>query len=138
MTSFYDFACLALKSHVKAADTSLRIALQGMALYEDEYVRLDETSVTIRYYYFPLGGDNIILRESIQEIQALENPSIFETKTWGMGLSSVWWALGWKLNIEAPKKLFVIRIIDDWVGKGFVCCDSSAFMAAYRQSAQVR
>ena len=116
----------------------MRIALQGMSLYEDEYVRLDETSVTIRYYYFPLGGDNIILRESIQEIQALENPSIFETKMWGMGLSSVWWALGWKLNIEAPRKLFVLRSIDDWVGKGFVCCDGSAFMTAYRQSAQVR
>jgi hypothetical protein len=77
-----------LKSHVKAADTSLRIALRGMALYEDEYARLDETSVTIRNYYFPFGGDNTIVRESIQEI--LENPSIFETKMWGMGLSSVW------------------------------------------------
>ena len=86
----------------------MRIALQSMALYEDENARLAETSVTIRNYCFPFGGDNTILRESMQEI--LENPSIFETKMWGMGLSSVWWALGWKLNTEAPRKLFVLRM----------------------------
>jgi hypothetical protein len=107
-----------------------------MALYEDNYVCLDESSVTLKLYYFPFG-DITISRENIKDIQTLENPGFFETKMWGMALSSVWWAFGWKMNIEDPKKLFVIKTNDDWVGKGFVCCDGDTFMTAYRRNVQV-
>ena len=106
----------------------------AMALYDDEYVCLDATSVTLKWYYFPTFGDKKIPRESILEVQTLENPGIFETKTWGMAFSDVWWACGWKFNFEAPKKLMIIKTADS-IRKGFVCCDSQAFMAAYRRSA---
>jgi hypothetical protein len=103
-----------------------------MPLYEDEFVRLEESSVTIKLYYFPVG-DKIIPRQSIASVEILENPGLFEAKMWGMALSNVWWAFGWKLNLEPPKKLMIIKTNDDdWIRKGFVCCDASAFMAAYR------
>ena len=104
-----------------------------MALYEDEYVRLDAASVTLKMYYFPFGGDNTISRDSIQNIRTLVNPSFFETKTWGMAFSTVWWAFGWKEDVQHPKALIVIDTRDDSIGKGFVCCNGDVFMAAYRR-----
>jgi hypothetical protein len=106
-----------------------------MALYEDEYVRLDENCVTLKWYYFPTFADKAVPRECILSIETLQNPSFFETKMWGVGIlrPDVWWACGWKLNLNAPKKLIIITTVDDPVRKGFVCCDGEAFMAAYRR-----
>jgi hypothetical protein len=107
-----------------------------MPLYEDEYVRLDESCVTLKLYYFPFG-DNTIARQSIQSVEVLDNPGFFDTKMWGMALSNVWWAFGWKLNLEPPKKLMIIKTNDDeLIRKGFVCCDAAAFMAAYNLRAE--
>jgi hypothetical protein len=103
-----------------------------MSLYEDDFVRLEELCITLKLYYFPVG-DKTIPRQSIASVESLENPGLFDTKMWGMALSNVWWAFGWKLNIESPKKLMIIKTTDDdWIRKGFVCCDAAAFMTAYR------
>jgi len=40
-----------------------------MALYEDEFCLLDETSVTLKWYYFPTFGDKKIPRDSILDLQ---------------------------------------------------------------------
>ena len=104
----------------------------SMALYEDEFVLLDESHVTLKLYYFPVG-DKVITRSSIESVEVLDDAGFFESKMWGMALSNVWWAFGWKVNLQPPKKLMVIKVNDgDWIRKGFVCCDAAAFMTAYR------
>ena len=99
-------------------------------LYEDSYCHLTKNSITLKMYYFPIG-DKTIPMGDIRELEVLPRfPGIFTCKTWGMALSSVWWACGKKWGLAAPAKIMIITT-DSIIRKGFVCANEPAFMAVY-------
>eukprot|EP00193_Tetraselmis_chui_P000647 CAMPEP_0177754676 /NCGR_PEP_ID=MMETSP0491_2-20121128/2136_1 /TAXON_ID=63592 /ORGANISM="Tetraselmis chuii, Strain PLY429" /LENGTH=134 /DNA_ID=CAMNT_0019270075 /DNA_START=305 /DNA_END=706 /DNA_ORIENTATION=+ len=67
-------------------------------LYEDKFVRVTETDVAIKKYYFPLALRKVIPGmdiESVQNAQTLGVLKMGQCKRWGMALNNIWWALDW-------------------------------------------
>jgi hypothetical protein len=64
-------------------------------VYEDGYVKLTETHITIKWYYFPYGSKVISYREIASFGRAPDfHINALGTKTWGMALSMIWWSWG--------------------------------------------
>jgi hypothetical protein len=66
-------------------------------LYYDRYVSLTENTLTVHKYHFPFGTPKTIDRSDVADLKVTEM-KWYETKTWGMAFSNVWWALDWSRN----------------------------------------
>ena len=85
----------------------------------------------MKMYYIPYG-DKTVKIEDIKDLELLDRyPGPLVCKTWGMALSSVWWACSTKWGLVAPAKIMIITT-GSIIRKGFVCGNEAAFMAAYR------
>ena len=77
-------------------------------LYEDKYVTLDEAQLTIRHYYFPLGGKKTIAYSSIKKVYEIEMNFFFEgLRLWGGGWHGQWMHLD--LSRPSKKKCIIIE-----------------------------
>eukprot|EP00727_Mastigamoeba_balamuthi_P002314 m51a1_g1208 putative dual specificity protein phosphatase 1 isoform 2 (288) ;mRNA; r:469225-470701 len=87
--------------------------------YEDGAVRLDRTGITIRKYYFPLATSRFIPLADIESFGTAPDYGIglLGLKTWGMGLSKVWWALHWGRGLNKEGDNIVVQILD-WLYLG--------------------
>ncbi len=61
-------------------------------LIENGFVTCYSDRLVIHFYYFPFG-DKTIRYDNINSCELLrhEDLSFFQTKSWGMAFSSVWW-----------------------------------------------
>eukprot|EP00029_Vermamoeba_vermiformis_P013963 TRINITY_DN8943_c0_g1_i1.p1 TRINITY_DN8943_c0_g1~~TRINITY_DN8943_c0_g1_i1.p1 ORF type:complete len:147 (-),score=1.72 TRINITY_DN8943_c0_g1_i1:53-463(-) len=95
-------------------------------IYKDEYVMLDDTGITINWYFFP-GGSKRILYDDILKVSTDKELGLgaLDYKTWGMGTSKIWWALDKRRLQFSPNNpdSIVIESKTDWIRKGFAAED---------------
>eukprot|EP01087_Luapelamoeba_hula_P013784 TRINITY_DN3968_c1_g1_i2.p1 TRINITY_DN3968_c1_g1~~TRINITY_DN3968_c1_g1_i2.p1 ORF type:complete len:211 (-),score=18.63 TRINITY_DN3968_c1_g1_i2:145-777(-) len=65
-------------------------------LYKDGYVTITDQAITLHCFYFPMGTAKRIPFEHITFVSTDEQEEVawYEYKTWGMGISNIWWAWG--------------------------------------------
>lgn len=73
-----------IRKYIMAADSKPDV------LYEDKFVKVTKTQLTIKWYYFPTATNAHVEWSKIQTIFYDHNPSMFVVKGWGMLLSPVW------------------------------------------------
>jgi hypothetical protein len=65
-------------------------------LYEDAWIRCDETTLTIRGYYFPLATTKVIAYRDIQAVTPMAlGPWTGSWRIWGTSHPGYWWHLDW-------------------------------------------
>lgn len=105
------------------------------ALYSDDCVEVLADRVRIHWYYFPTVLTKSVLFEDIREIVSAPEAvlSRLNSKSWGMGIGTVWWACadgrGWGLPGSRFKSSIVLYD-GAWCGHGFSCRDRDAAAAA--------
>ncbi|KAJ3314683.1 hypothetical protein HDV04_005689 [Boothiomyces sp. JEL0838] len=66
-------------------------------LYNDEYLTLTDQHLIIKYFYFPFGLSTTIPYKDIKKAglakEDFQLTNRIQYKSWGMGLSSVWWSM---------------------------------------------
>ena len=107
------------------------VQLPSDVLYDDQYVRLTETQVIIKKYYFPFGNAKRIDYGAIESCATDKQLGIgmLEYKAWGMALSSIWWAWG---GMRQDKSNLVITVRDCWPRCGFCVADMAKVQAILR------
>jgi hypothetical protein len=91
-------------------------------IYEDEYLKITDEQIEIKYYYFPCGAKKIHFSQIESFGRASEyGIDFFDGKAWGMGLSSVWWALGSVTRSNNMNEQLIIQVKN----KGIKCGCSS-------------
>jgi len=65
-------------------------------LYRDNYVLITNEAITLHCYYFPVGTGKRIPFKNIKYVTTDEQEELswLDYKTWGMGLTNIWWAWG--------------------------------------------
>jgi hypothetical protein len=65
-------------------------------LYDDPWIRCDDTTLVIRGYYFPLGTPEVIAYRDIQAVTPVAlGPWTGSWRIWGTSHPSYWWHLDW-------------------------------------------
>lgn len=84
-------------------------------LYEDRYVKVTDTDVILKAYYFPVkkASKRIPFRE-IERVSSSRGDCALPRRYWGIGLSNVWWACG-----HSRRNNVVIKKRNDWIRCGF-------------------
>lgn len=82
-------------------------------IYADQYVICDDESITINWYYFPLGISKKIFYSQIKNVREEElNLLQGKIRLWGMDLSPYWF----HLDFLRPTKNKFIAIDDgEWI-----------------------
>lgn len=94
---------------------------QGAILYEDSYIRITESMLRIKWYYFPFGSKDIEWKQIKRvEVLPISGEGISGIKHWGMALSPVWWHCDWQRFSRAQ---FVKLDLGSWVKVGITCDD---------------
>ena len=66
------------------------------ALYEDEWIRCEATTLIIRRYYFPLGTSKVIAYGEIREVIPITISTWSgKWRIWGSSDPRYWWHLDW-------------------------------------------
>mmetsp|Transcript_40203 Transcript_40203/g.102939 ORF Transcript_40203/g.102939 Transcript_40203/m.102939 type:complete len:140 (-) Transcript_40203:596-1015(-) len=82
------------------AGSTARTALYEPAvLYEDSFVRVSESDVAVKRFFFPFGTRKVIAGADVASVQnaaTLDVLRIGQCKRWGMALNNIWWALDWQ------------------------------------------
>lgn len=120
---------------VPADDGSVPPAVQlpSDVLYDDSYVRLTETQVIIKKYYFPFANPKTINYADIERCAtgAQLGLTAMDYKTWGMSLSPIWWACG--PILRGDKVNLVITVRNKWPSCGFTVENLDAVMQVLRE-----
>jgi hypothetical protein len=82
---------------------------------------MGETGMSIKCYYFPLGTAKQIRYSEIAEFGTATQFGLnsWGTKTWGMALSPVWWALGSLTRGNHLDEQIVLRLNRQTIECGF-------------------
>ena len=114
--------------------TSLTLTMSNeQVLYEDKFVRLTTTKLTIFWYYFPLGSCCTVDLEQLDRYERATDYSFSKLKTWGMALSWIWWACDCRRHLGRSKdSMFVIWIKHQSLGKGFSVEHAEEFNTALK------
>ncbi len=93
-------------------------AEEPLALYEDAFISLTSSSLTIRKYYFPVGTSKVVQVADIERIWLGTDPELglnfFKKKSWGIGLLvDTWWAFCALREANDDRCNFVIRARGD-------------------------
>lgn len=97
--------------------------MEETPLYEDDFIVVTESTLTIKRYYFPLCNAKRVDTSTIECVWRGEDEQLglnaFKKKTMGVALSDVWWA--WKVGREwnDDKYNMVIRVRGDRLRHGF-------------------
>jgi len=87
-------------------------------LYEDDYVIIDEIGLRIKNYYFPFGTAKRVRFDQIRSFNTNTELklNLLSYKTWGMGLSNIWWALSCARGVNSGN---IILEIGSGIRPGF-------------------
>ncbi len=90
-------------------------------LVSNNFVKCYSTRLVIDLYYFPYG-DKTIKYKDIKSCKLLKmaDLGIFKSKTWGMGLSSIWWPSDIR---RLGRKYYIILDINKWPRIGLTMDD---------------
>lgn len=100
-------------------------------VYEDEFIKICETGITLHLYYFPYGSKTILWKE-LKNVHFMSGKGNY--RGWGMGLSSIWWAC----DMGRPftnRDLIVLEVNGGWVKKGASVQNAAAAIAAINRFA---
>jgi hypothetical protein len=65
-------------------------------VYEDQWIRCDDTALVIRGYYFPLGASKVIAYRDIRRVTPITlGPWTGKWRIWGTSHPGYWWHLDW-------------------------------------------
>jgi hypothetical protein len=98
---------------------------EPVVYYHDKFCKIDEKGVELYHYYLPIKGSTHIKWSSIEDVHTTEELDLdrIQVRGWGMGLSSIWWAVGLDYRSQilgiVPDHNIVIRCHHDPIGKGF-------------------
>ena len=96
--SFYSsmllFRVLAILFLLKSMVSLVTADDDDPVLFKNDYITCYSDRLVIPYYYFPYGSKTVKYK-NIRSVELLDakDLSFFQTKTWGMALSSIWWPL---------------------------------------------
>jgi len=103
-------------------------------LYEDKFISVTSNGVCIKWYWFPTAHSKVVpfagLHTIISKPEQVLSP--LNSKTWGMGIGTVWWACDMSSLGVRHKKSMVLRN-SSFFGHGFSCEDRERALAAIRQ-----
>ncbi|ORX87449.1 hypothetical protein BCR32DRAFT_324431 [Anaeromyces robustus] len=87
-------------------------------LYEDKYVKITNTHISLKKYYFPSFTSKNIAFTDIEKICTDKEFGVntLGYKSWGMGLSSIYWAWG---GVPRSKNNYIIKIKNSSPNCGF-------------------
>jgi len=102
----------------------------GTVLFFNEDVTVTDQEVAINWYYFPVASAKHIPYSDIlrAELLKMADMDFLSTKTWGMGLSNIWWHCDFKrlsrvnvimLTLKSQSIQVAITTDDADVGKIF-------------------
>ncbi|CAJ0564227.1 unnamed protein product, partial [Mesorhabditis spiculigera] len=109
-------------------------------LYEDDFVSLNEYTLTVRNYHFPSKRDRKIPADQITVVyfEDQDTSKYSTTRTWGKAVNSIWWAFDLKRElhnipgVHSHRANVVVEIGGQDVKIGFSVADIDAFMEAMR------
>eukprot|EP01111_Echinosteliopsis_oligospora_P006674 TRINITY_DN2097_c0_g1_i1.p1 TRINITY_DN2097_c0_g1~~TRINITY_DN2097_c0_g1_i1.p1 ORF type:complete len:108 (-),score=20.71 TRINITY_DN2097_c0_g1_i1:329-652(-) len=87
-------------------------------LYEDKFVKIYKDRFEISTYYLPFGTARTVMMCDIISAKTNDelNLGILQMKGWGMGLSTIWWALDasrTQLNIMGARNTCIVLLVKD-------------------------
>ena len=62
-------------------------------LYDDQFVRLTNERVVIKWYYFPTATNKNVKFNEITAVYYTNQLNLFQFKSWGMALTPIWWVI---------------------------------------------
>ena len=113
--------CLSLSKLVSLEDKEI--------LFKNSYVTCYTDRLVIAYYYFPFG-DKTIQYKNIRSLKLLgkNDFNFFQIKSWGMGLSPIWWHLDMH---RAWRQHFIIFDANQWPKIGLTMNDNDTLTVYY-------
>lgn len=90
-------------------------------LLKNDFVTCYDDRLVIRFYYFPYG-DKTIEYKNIKSCRLVDEKDLnfFQTKTWGMAFSSIWWPLDLQ---RSWRKYLIIIDANQWPRIGLTMND---------------
>jgi len=88
------------------------------SLYEDKFVQVTDDQIILKKYYFPAGNAKKISFNNINNICTDKEYGVnaLGYKSWGMGLSKIYWAWG---GVSRPKNNYILKENGDILCSGF-------------------
>ena len=91
-----------------------------MSDVKNDFFSLSNDTLTIFWYYFPFGSKTIRLDEIEYFIADYGNLETLQYKSWGMALSSIWWAMGRRGLLGGNNSgNFIVKVKGSSIHKGF-------------------
>ncbi|KAJ1676914.1 hypothetical protein EV182_007254 [Spiromyces aspiralis] len=107
-------------------------------LYEDQYVRVTDSSIIINNYYFPFGSKSIAIDQVLSIDTDIELDLLSEQyHAWGFCRSTnIWWAKDGS-RIDSRERLVsrpyvIVRLTNSWVSCGFTMSHPQAGLQILR------
>ena len=100
-------------------------------LYRDKLVSVDDQTIRIKRYYFPLGLSKSVRLTDIQNIRVLPvNLTTGAARIWGSGDFRTWFPLDW--NRFNREKIFIMTLRSGRCRVGFTVTKAREFMETMR------
>jgi hypothetical protein len=120
---FYTFGLIFI---INPISSKKNVADSDPVLIKNSHVTCYNDRIVIHWYYFPFG-DKTIKYRNIRSCELLTKDllNFFETKTWGMAFSSVWWHLDIHRH---SRKYFIILDTGKWPKIGLTMKDNDTLI----------
>ncbi|CAI5456315.1 unnamed protein product [Caenorhabditis angaria] len=125
---------LCIYNHKKIWILSNHFFFNIMAEFEEEWSKIENGYLIIKWYYFPTATNLKIDIDKILDIQVRSQASSYK-KNWGSSSLKTWWACDMKRNFRSKPEGFhnVTINIGDTFKKGFTVQDLNKFLSAMRK-----
>eukprot|EP00834_Sanchytrium_tribonematis_P003752 NODE_156_length_15158_cov_0.791553.p9 type:complete len:108 gc:universal NODE_156_length_15158_cov_0.791553:9285-8962(-) len=89
-------------------------------MIENDFLILFDDRIVIKWFYFPTGGNKTIYYKDIEYISTAVRLNLkwYELKSWGQGLSMIWWACDMGREFKTNEFDLIIKVKDDILMKG--------------------
>ncbi|CCD65059.1 Activator of Hsp90 ATPase homolog 1-like protein [Caenorhabditis elegans] len=107
--------------------------------FEEEWCKISNGTLEIKWYYFPTTQSLKIDIEKIQQVK-IQSQAKSYVKNWGSGDLCAWWACDMKRNFRShPEEFFNVKIdIGETFKKGFTVHELDNFLPAIRKWLKVQ
>jgi hypothetical protein len=102
-------------------------------LSEDKYVKLTNSEIHIKWYFFP-AGTKVIQYHNIKSFGRAAQYGIgfWGVKSWGMALSLVWWSLGPLSRNWDESNQLIVEVRDQTLLSGFTALNPPQVLTILR------
>jgi hypothetical protein len=108
---------LSRDSELTASFASMQV--ETNFVMKNEHFTLYSDRLIVAWYYFPLGSKTIRLDDIEHFVVDNGDLGALQRKSWGMALSSIWWALGRRGLLGGSQSNIIIKVKEDPISKGF-------------------